>query len=113
MRRSALDDLKKSDLSKNIKNYKGTNAWLFKQYKKEDLFKVYSKKEFPDFELIKSEGTKDDYENMKILYTALKDLTLSQASDERVWAGLSHTYCWDYMQVRWPLTDKKDKAQIC
>ncbi len=111
MKRSALDDLKKSDLSKNIKYYKGGNGWLATKYNIDELFKTYTKVEFPDFKLIASEGTQNDYDNMKILYEALKELTLSQASDERIWAGLAHTYCWDYMQIRWPLTDKKEKQK--
>ncbi len=45
---------------------------------------------------------------MKILYESLKELTDSQASDERVWAGLAHSYCWDYMQKRWPLPEEKE-----
>jgi hypothetical protein len=62
------------------------------------------KKEFNDFDLVISDKPeKDDIENMKIIYDNLKDLTDSQASDERLWAGLSHTKFWNYMQKRWPL----------
>ena len=68
------------------------------------------KKEFNDFDLIISDKPeKDDIENMKIIYDNLKDLTDSQASDERLWAGLSHTKFWDYMQKRWPLPNDPEK----
>lgn len=68
------------------------------------------KKEFNDFDLIISDKPeKDDFENMKIIYDNLKDLTDSQASDERLWAGLSHTKFWDYMQKRWPLPNDPEK----
>ena len=68
------------------------------------------KKEFNDFNLVISDKPeKDDIENMKIIYENLKDLTDSQASDERLWAGLSHTKFWDYMQKRWPLPNDPEK----
>ena len=108
MKSRALDTLKKDDLEINLNSYKGDNSWLHQKYNEEELFGIYNKVEFPDFELIKEKGTKADFENMKILYTALKDLTLSQASDERIWAGLAHSYFWDYMQVRWPLPDNRN-----
>lgn len=108
MKSRALDTLKKDDLKINLNSYKGDNSWLRQKYNEDELFGVYNKVEFPDFELIKEKGTKADFENMKILYTALKDLTLSQASDERIWAGLAHSYFWDYMQIRWPLPDNSN-----
>lgn len=111
MKERAIDTLKKDDLTKNLQKYSGNNSWLYNDYEEKNIFGVYEKVEFSNFELIKSKGTVDDFENMKRLYTALKDLTLSQASDERIWAGLAHTYCWDYMQTRWPLpTDKNKRA---
>lgn len=68
------------------------------------------KKEFNDFDLVISDKPeKDDIENMKIIYDNLKDLTDSQASDERLWAGLSHTKFWNYMQKRWPLPNDPEK----
>ncbi len=68
------------------------------------------KKEFNGFDLIISDKPeKDDVENMKIIYDNLKDLTDSQASDERLWAGLSHTKFWNYMQKRWPLPNDSEK----
>ena len=109
MKERAVDTLKKDDLEINIKGYSGDNSWIFTKYKPDEIFGIYNKVDFPDFSLIKSKGTENDFDNMKILYTALKDLTLSQASDERIWAGLAHTYCWDYMQVRWPLPEEKNK----
>lgn len=111
LKESALKRLKDKELINNIDYYKGNNLWLDKKYNNEELFVVFDKKEFPDFKLIESPDSKYDFENMKILYDSLKDLTDSQASDERVWAGLAHTYLWDYMQVRWPLPENKDKQK--
>lgn len=41
-----------------------------------------------------------DRENVKIIFEALKDLTPSQATDERIWAGLAHLQLRDYMYYR-------------
>lgn len=61
--------------------------------------------EFPDFDLVISDTPeKDDLKNMKIMYTNLKELSDSQASDERLWAGLCHDKFWSYMKNRWPIT---------
>ena len=101
----------KQDLNKNLKLYNGDNSWLGTKYHLEDLFATYDKVKFEDFQLVESQGTKDDFTNMKIMYESLKGLTDSQASDERVWAGLAHTYCWSYMQVRWKLPEDESKQK--
>lgn len=41
-----------------------------------------------------------DRENVKIIYEALKELTPSQATEERVWAGLAHLQLRDYTYNR-------------
>ena len=55
----------------------------------------YSTSYLNDFELVYTNGNDDDFENMKIIYENLKDLTDSQASDERIWPGLAHHYFWN------------------
>lgn len=42
-----------------------------------------------------------DLNNCKILYEKLQFLSESQASDERLWAGLAHTTFYGYMRKRW------------
>lgn len=115
LKEDSITLLKEIDLSKNV-NYYGNddNSWILRKYHNDNLFQKFDKKEFNDFELIKSDNPKDDFENMKILYESLKDLTDSQASDERIWSGLAHTYCWDYMQKRWalPTDDKKKNSHV-
>jgi hypothetical protein len=44
-----------------------------------------------------------DLENTKRLHTALKHLTIAQATDERLWAWLTHVQFWSYMRARWPI----------
>ena len=41
-----------------------------------------------------------DYNNVKILYTNIKNISNTQAIDERLWAGLSHSIFWKYLQYR-------------
>lgn len=110
LKEDSVDLLKKHDLKENLRNYCGDNAWLITKYENKgiNLFASYDKKQFPDFTLKVENGIADDLENMKIIYNSLKDLTDSQASDERIWSGLAHGYCWDYMQKRWPLPEKKE-----
>ncbi len=59
--------------------------------------------EFDDFELLidKEHPASTDIFNIKLLYTNMKQLNDSFASDERLWAGLSHTIFFDYMRNRW------------
>jgi len=42
-----------------------------------------------------------DLNNCKIIYENLQFLSESQASDERLWAGLAHTTFYVYMRKRW------------
>lgn len=92
------------------KHYNDDNIdWIKSITNNEDNFGIF-KKDFDDFELIISDKPeKDDIENMKIIYDSLKNLTDSQASDERLWSGLSHTKFWNYMQKRWPLPNEPEK----
>lgn len=57
-----------------------------------------------EFELKNSEGAKHfDIENTKALYSKLRHLTVLQATDERMWAYLTHVTFWEYMRTRWPI----------
>lgn len=96
-----------------------TNGWI-EDVCGENPFVEF--KEVPDFELAKlgDELTKGeiDFINCKTIYKNLKFLTKSQASDERVWAGLTHTVFYDYMRRRWgydknqTINEKKDSGAI-
>jgi len=56
---------------------------------------------------IKLDPQKSDLENSIILYKALSELNEVQASDERLWAYLTHVHFWAYMQGRWPIENAK------
>ena len=45
-------------------------------------------------------------ENAIRVYSGLRFLSDSQASDERIWAGLCLGPCWDYVKYRWDIDDK-------
>lgn len=111
LKEDGVDVLKKHDLESNARLYQGDNSWLVTKYINKGivLFGKYEAKQFPEFNLKVENGILDDYDNMKIVYESLKELTDSQASDERIWAGLAHDYCWNYMQKRWPLPEKREK----
>jgi len=48
-----------------------------------------------------------DCNNVKIMYTNLKHLSNTQAADERLWAGLSHSMFWKYLQYRTKINEEK------
>lgn len=70
-----------------------------------------------DFEVLSLVEDKDkpsstDVQNMKLFYDNFKSINDSFATDERLWAGLSHTLYYDYLLNRWPLKDIKENDKI-
>ena len=62
-----------------------------------------SYEDIPDFELV-MDGENPfatEAKNVEIVYSNLQFLTDSQASDERLWAGLGLSYFWKYIKYRW------------
>lgn len=98
----------RDSLKKNIKFYSNeSNEWLKSLTQENKTLFIKSKIDLPENGIkliISDKPEKDDFENIKILYTALKHLTNCQAADERVWVALTHGMFWEYMQKRWPLT---------
>lgn len=108
LREDALYQLK-SNTEYNEKNYSSdSNDWVYDYFGKDYEPFLEFKHEVPDFEMFMDsdhpEGT--DARNAQILYTALKDITNSQATDERLWSGLAHGQLWDYMQYRLKTSSK-------
>ncbi len=103
MKREALENLK-ANLSVVYGKYytEATNKWIT-DICGEDPFIEY--KEVTEFRLadLDSDLTPGeiDFNNCKILYEKLRFLSESQASDERLWAGLTHTTFYEYMRKRW------------
>lgn len=111
MRQEILEDLK-NNIAHNIENYSNeSNQWIIDQY--ENPFLEY-KKTVDDFELlvdIKDVGS-SDMENVRILHSNLKFLTKSEAADERLWTGLTHSVFWNFMKERWSSRPSKEEKQI-
>lgn len=99
----------KGNVETNLPHYQGDNHWV-EQLGEEKGIKTFLpfKMEVPDFTLdtTNEKPERSDYENVKILYTALKNISDSQATDERLWAGLAHGDCWDFMMYRWATAEK-------
>ena len=69
------------------------------------LFLPTSYEDIPDFELV-MDGENPfatEVKNVEIVYSNLQFLTDSQASDERLWAGLGLSYFWKYIKYRWAI----------
>ena len=94
----SLETLRKN-VEINLENYKSsTNDWIFKFFDDNSPFLEF-KKEVPQFNLdMSSENPEDtDLENVKILYSAMKNLSVVEASNENLWAGMAHSDFWDYV----------------
>lgn len=107
IKQDALDILEKN-IAANINNYKHlTNEWVYDYFNGEDPFLDF-KYEVNDFELkidMESKG-KMDLDNIKTLYESMNMISDSQASDERLWVGLTHGKFYDFVRQRWSY-DKK------
>ena len=105
----SLETLRKN-VEINLENYKSsTNDWIFKFFDDNSPFLEF-KKEVPQFNLDMSseKPEKTDLENVKILYSAMKDLSVVEASNENLWAGMAHSDFWDYVKYR----NSFDKKEI-
>ena len=97
MREEALAYFKEN-FKYNYQNYfLDSPDWIYEKYENplED-----SRIVVPEFSLqtIESDISLEDYNNVKILYTNLKELSNTQAADERLWVGLSHSIFWKYLK---------------
>lgn len=111
MRQGHLDELR-HHIKSNIHFYTENEPWLDKFFKEGSWF-LSSKIKYKEFELTYNPDNSEadeDLEKVKIVYDALKDLTLTQASDERLWAVLTHSVYWKYMRQRWPL-EKREREK--
>lgn len=119
MKQNAIDYLKANmkNLYMNYFRYK-TNDWIYEMFDY-DPFVFFI--EIPDFELASltsSSAGEIELENSKRLYTQLRKISESQASDERLWAGLCNGVFYNYVRGRWnysgmrPKDPQKDASAI-
>lgn len=102
-RENALGQLV-SDIRPNLAKYKAGSPWI------EEVFagRVWSAPsridDLPnDLLMLPDEAGDHDLDNVQRLYEALHGLTLTQASDPRLWTYLAHVKFWGYMRKRWPI----------
>lgn len=94
----------KTNLAANTNNYRQpTNEWIYDYFQGENPFGEF-KLEVEDFSLVCSSDKdvgKADVQNAITLYSAMKNISDTQATDERLWSGLCHGEFWDYLGKRW------------
>lgn len=104
---NALEALR-VNLKGNLRHYAdNTNEWIYDYFGSDNPFLEY-KQDFPDFKLtfnFEDDIGKTDVNNTIVLYSAMKSLTDTQATDERLWSGMCHCDFWDFLQERWQVKD--------
>ena len=93
--------------------FDGSNDWIPQFFDGRSPFKD-TKYEVEDFSLDMSQDDPflTEYENVRRVYTRLRFLPDSQASDERLWAGLCLGRFYDYVKYRWKIDGHSSKDNI-
>ena len=113
MKKESLDIIKDNlDLVYNKYFTEKDNKWLWTVCNGNPFIEY---KDVQDFQLttIGSDSSIGEVElnNCKILYNNLSFINESQASDERLWAGLCHSIFYDYLRKRWGYDCRQPKTQ--
>lgn len=107
-------DIIKSNLPDWCTKFKsGSSDWLGEELGG-SLFIDTRFSDIPDFQLDMSQEKAflTEVENVKRVYSSLRFLSDSQASDERLWAGLCLGPFWQYVKYRWDIDKKCTPANI-
>lgn len=106
----------KANIAGNLRHYsEPTNDWVYEFFDGENPFQEY-KFQIDDFQFDTEIGvdydlSKQDVENIIRVYSAMKNLTDTQATDERLWAGLAHGDFWNYIYTRWSSQQEKGNSE--
>ncbi|MBO4828630.1 MAG: hypothetical protein J5534_04240 [Fibrobacter sp.] len=105
LKESCLETLR-SNLHSNLKKYRNpSNDWVAEACGEEPFAEFRT--EVTDFSL-EYDSDKDssslDVRNAITLYTALKDISDAQATEERFWAGLCHSDFYEFLHRRWQMS---------
>jgi len=95
-------DFLKANINSHLKNYSlPTNDWIIRACNG-NPFREF-KGDFPIFDLVRDlqNPQETDFQNVVVLYSSLRTITESMATDERLWAGLALGQFWNYTQYRW------------
>lgn len=112
LQETQLEKLRKS-IENNRSYYQQDDVWL-NQFFGSEPWQYPTNINVQDIVLKLPEGTRElfDFENTKTLYSAMKKLSISEATDERLWVHLTHVVFWDYMRKRWSVTDETSETVI-
>ena len=112
IKESALEQLK-TNIDNNIEKYLLDDKWINEYLQSIDWqeWNIQSRLFMNDIALVvePTDRGKNDAENSKRVYSALKDITPAQASDERLWTYLTHVTYWDYMKARWNVETRLER----
>lgn len=102
---NGLYDLK-SNLPRIVQNFALQDTGWINEYFGHSPF-IDTKYQIDDFSLDMSQEKPflTEFENVKRIYRNLDFLSDSQASEERLWAGLCLTHFWTYTQYRWNIVN--------
>lgn len=103
----------KANLGELRSKFSGGNEWISEFFDGQSPF-VDTKYEVENFQLDMSQEDPflTEYENVRRVYTRLKFLSDSQASDERLWAGLCMGPFYDYVKYRWKISENSSASMI-
>lgn len=103
LRQSALEHLIVA-IPETIDYYKEDFSWMDSYFQTDDWKSQSAVQLDPELSLsIPSEGNHYDLENTVKIYTQLHNISIAQATDERLWSYLSLSRFWEYMRKRWPV----------
>ena len=104
----------KTNIPLHLKYYKHpANDWIYEYFEGENPFMEYQT-EVEEFSLTSDDTGdlgKQDVKNVIVLYSAMKSLSDTQATDERLWAGLCHGDLWDYLHRRFNMENSGNNKE--
>lgn len=86
------------NLINHYKNGDNPEVWIAKEIGKPAFCETDFEIELPTLLIDNSNPAKTEVENIKLLYSALSDLNSCVTFDERLWAGLCHTFYYDFVR---------------
>lgn len=106
MREEALAYFKEN-FKYNYQNYfLDSPDWIYEKYENPLEESRILASDF-SLDMTQKEVSIGDCNNVRIMYKNLKHISNTQAMDERLWAGLSHSIFWDYLQYRTKISEEK------
>ena len=99
----------RANVEGNLEKYRlPVNDWIYEFFGEEEPFGEFMTT-VGDISLVctEKEQGKADVQNVITLYSAMMNITDTQASDERLWAGMCHGDMWEFLNKRWEASSSK------